>query len=253
VQFEIRFTYEFVSRSLPHGCGRILEIGCGSGELASALAHNFAVVAIDSSEESVIAARKLGVDARMASWPHFDDEKFDAILFTRSLHHIHPLEEAVRRASELLNDGGRLIVEDFAHESADEKSLRWFADAVKTLDAAGLLTKDDEFLRAVRAKTATLSAWQEDHGHHLHPAAKIQTEIQKVFGEVKREEAPYYFRYVARAIVPTRDRDAILRKLAVEETDLMAKGAIVPLGRRFVAGEVKLILSGEGQAGTCRS
>jgi SAM-dependent methyltransferase len=236
MRFETRFTSSFVKRSLPRRARRILEVGCGSGELAASLSQNgFVVVAIDNDHDSVVAAQRLGVDARFATWPDFNEGQFDAVLFTRSLHHIHPLDNAVERASDVLIAGGRIIVEDFAYEAADEKTLRWFVSAINALDAAGLLVKGDEFLNAVRAKIETLTAWRGNHEPDLHPGADILAQIKNVFGEVKREEVSYYFRYLARAIVPTPNRDKILQELAERETALIAEGAIVALGRRFVA------------------
>ena len=67
MRFETRFTKDFVHRSLPSGARLILEIGCGSGELAASLSSDgLAVVAIDSDYDSIVAARQLGVDARLA-------------------------------------------------------------------------------------------------------------------------------------------------------------------------------------------
>ena len=173
--------------------------------------------------------------ARVATWPDFDDGHFDAVLFTRSLHHIHPLHESVKHAADSLADGGRVIVEDFAYESADEKTLRWFASAIRFLQAAGLLVEGDEFLNKVLSKTETRSAWRQNHERELHTAAEIGAQLEKVLDHVIKEEAPYYFRYLAGAIVATEKRDAIVRALAEQEADLAADGSIVALGRRFVA------------------
>src|ERR1044071_4454379 len=77
MQFETRYTYGFVKRFLPSAPGRILEVGCGAGQLAACLSQEgYSVVAIDSDRDSIAAAKRLGVDARMATWPHFDDGQF---------------------------------------------------------------------------------------------------------------------------------------------------------------------------------
>jgi SAM-dependent methyltransferase len=139
MRFETRFTYDFIRRFFPQRCQRILEVGCGTGELAARLSQDgCSVIAIDSDPDSVSAAKRLGVDARVATWPDFGGGKFDAVVFTRSLHHIHPLDEAVKHAADSLADGGRIIVEDFAYESVDEKTLGWFGDAVRRLKTASL-------------------------------------------------------------------------------------------------------------------
>src|SRR5437879_11277841 len=111
MRFETRFTYDFVRRFLPQRPQRILEVGCGTGELASRLLQDgCAVVAIDSDHDSVVAARQLGVDASVATWPDFDDGNFYAILFNRSVNHIHTLDQDMRRAVDSLAGGGGIIV-----------------------------------------------------------------------------------------------------------------------------------------------
>jgi SAM-dependent methyltransferase len=240
MKFETKVTYDFVQQELPVHARRVLEVGCGSGELAERLLHDgVSVVAIDSDRDCVAAARQLGVDARNAAWPDFDEGQFDAVLFTRSLHHIHPLNEAVERAGDCLLVGGRLIVEDFAYEMVDEKTLRWFGDVIGRLETADLLVQGDDFLNAVRCRTETLEAWRKNHESDLHTAADIFAEIRRAFGAVRRDDVPYYFRYLAGAIVPAADRDKILRDFAGEETRLISNGTILPLGRRFVAQRSK--------------
>lgn len=77
MQFETRYSYDFVKRFLPRDGRRILEVGCGTGELAARLSKDgYSVVAIDSDRDSIAAALRLGVDARVAAWPDFDDGTF---------------------------------------------------------------------------------------------------------------------------------------------------------------------------------
>src|SRR6476620_4166221 len=217
MNFETQFTRDFIKRSLPAAARRVLEIGCGSGELAASLLQDgVSIIAIDHD-------------------PDFEDGQFDAVLFTRSLHHIYPLDKAVQRAADSLVIGGRLIVEDFAYETAEEKTLQWFADVIDRLDGAGLLVKGDDFLTALRSRTEMVKMWRENHESDLHTAANVFAEIRRVFYETQCEEGPYYFRYLSRAIVPTADRDKILQDLAEQEAGLIARGMILALGRRFVA------------------
>jgi SAM-dependent methyltransferase len=240
VQFETRYTYNFVGRFLPRDCRRILEVGCGRGELAARLLKDgYSVVAIDSDQDSVAAARRLGIDARLATWPDFDGGDFDAVLFTRSLHHIHPLDKSISHAADSLVEGGLIIVEDFAYESTDEKTLRWFSSVIRLLEVTGSLTVGADFRDKVLSKTETLKAWRENYESELHTAAAIDAQLEKLFGRVIRESAAYYFRYIANAITATKKRDAILQAFAEQEETLAAEGSIVALGRRFVAARTR--------------
>jgi SAM-dependent methyltransferase len=236
MEFETRYTYDFIKRFLPPDCQRILEVGCGTGEVAACLTQDgYAVIAIDSDGDSVAAARQLGVDARVATWPDFDGGQFDAVLFVRSLHHIHPLDESVRHAADSVVEGGLIVVEDFAYESADKKTLRWFSSGIRLIEATGLLVVSDEFQHRVLSKTETLKAWRQSHEEELHTAAEIGAHLEKVSGRVIRENAAYYFRYIASAITAVEKRNAILQAFAEQEVTLTAEGSIIGLGRRFVA------------------
>ena len=213
----------------------ILEVGCGSGELAASLSSDgLAVVAIDSDGDSVAAAQQLGVDARLADWPVFEEGEFDAILFTRSLHHIHPLDEAVERAGESLVADGRIIAEDFAYEAADEETLRWFASVIDALDAAGRLVKDNDFLNSARSTMDSLTAWREDYEPEIHTGTDIAARIKNVFGSVTREDAPYFFGISPGRLSRAQSRCG-LGKVAMQENALIAKREIAALGRRLVA------------------
>ena len=161
--------------------------------MAAHLTHDgYAVIAIDSDRDSVAAARRLDVDARVATWPKFDEGHFDAVLFIRSLHHIHPLDESVRHSADSLVEGGLIIVEDFAYESTDEKTLRWFRSAIRLIEATGLLIVSDDFQHRY-SKTETLEAWRQSHEQELHTAAEIDAHLEKVSRRVIRESAAYIF------------------------------------------------------------
>lgn len=234
LRFEVRYTHDFIRRFLPPSGRRLLEVGCGTGDLAARLTDDgFQVTAIDRDQELVAAAGRLGVNARVAEWPDFDDGHFDAVLFTQSLHHIHPLRDAVQHAAACLSESGRIIVEEFAHECANEKTLRWFSSAARLLDAAGLLVERGKLLDAVLREGSSLALWRQHHHHDLSTVAEIETALTDV-GGVLKENAAYYFRYLARAMGNLEKRNAVCEALAMQEEDLISNLEIIPLGRRFV-------------------
>jgi len=87
-----RETLKFLQSHIPVGA-TILEVGCGKGEVAcELLKRGYHVSGLDSGPEVVTSAQAHGVPAVVASWPKFASSvSFDAIAFTRSLHHINPL------------------------------------------------------------------------------------------------------------------------------------------------------------------
>src|SRR5438067_13415327 len=78
--------------------------------------------------------------AIVASWPTFDSSvSFDAIAFTRSLHHINPLRQAIVRARELLNPNGFLLIEDFALDDVNEATIAWFVKVLRSAQGKALI------------------------------------------------------------------------------------------------------------------
>ena len=227
------YTFDFVRSALPAGARRVLEIGCGDGAVAAMLGGSgLEVLALDSDEAAVASARARGVDARCAEWPHGDlGAGFDAILFTRSLHHVHELEEAVAAAIAALAPGGRIVVEDFAFGEADEPTLAWFRDLALDLRRQGSLGSSD-LVDGLIAAEPPLAPWGSgEHDHHLHPAARIGMALRAASASVTGAPAAYYFRYLLAAGATAQVAEAAL----ASELELIADGSINPLGRRWVA------------------
>lgn len=94
---------------------RILDIGCGTGHLASEIAERGAhVVGIDSSPAMIEAAREAYPnltfqveDAQNFSFP----EPFDAVFSNAALHWLNKPEKAVQCIAAALKPGGRLVAE----------------------------------------------------------------------------------------------------------------------------------------------
>ncbi len=93
--------------------GRILDVGCGVGDLAAAFARQgWEAAGIEPSEQAAEHARAAGVEAVAgtladAPWP---DGHFDAIIFNHSLEHIDDPAAAVAAAARLLRPGGLLAI-----------------------------------------------------------------------------------------------------------------------------------------------
>jgi len=110
-QAVIRFgPYRQIWRRPP---GRILDVGCGVGDLAAAFArHGWQAAGIEPSADAAEHARGAGVDVvngTLADAP-WEDGSFDAIIFNHSLEHIDDPAEAVAQAACLLRPGGLLAI-----------------------------------------------------------------------------------------------------------------------------------------------
>ncbi len=211
------YTYRFVRAHLPPDARHVLEIGCGAGALAAMLqADGISVRAIDSDAEAVEQARRAGVAAEVAQWPADLGETFDAVLFTRSLHHIHDLSGAIAEARRALNPGGRVVVEDFRAEGGSARSSAWFAGLAQELGLSGALIEPVELDLA--------------QDHELHSSDAIAGALCP-FATVERADAAYYFRYLEPHLRDPRSAAELLE----QELALIGDGAIDALGQRFVA------------------
>jgi SAM-dependent methyltransferase len=92
---------------------RVLEVGCGWGELAAWIARDTGaeVVAVDLSERMVELARSEGVDARIADVQKlpFADATFDVAVAAWMLYHVPDLDRGVSELARVLRPGGRLV------------------------------------------------------------------------------------------------------------------------------------------------
>jgi SAM-dependent methyltransferase len=225
-----RESLAFVSRWLAPG-SRVLEVGCGAGDLAAALvAAGHRIVAIDADADRVAVARARGVDARVAEFPNFRDGAFDAVLFTHSLHHVHQLDAAVLRARELLNPGGSLVIEDFTWDELDARTAAW---AHAHFDAQRETLRLGP--RAWRHAGDPLAAWRAHFvEHRLHGAAALRSALARHFEVVSDASAPYFFRYACAALGDARDGRELAEEFLRDERARIQRGEIAALGWQLV-------------------
>jgi trans-aconitate methyltransferase len=160
-QHNFVFQYgEAVSSMLqPRAGERILDLGCGSGELTAHIASSGAeVVGLDSSPEMIQAARAAypEIEWVQASGTDFAfDQPFDAIFSNAALHWMHPPEDVVRCMAKSLKEGGRLII-----EMGGQGNIRHLQTAMRNalLTVAGRVVDFERYYPTIGAYSTLLEA-----------------------------------------------------------------------------------------------
>lgn len=198
----------FVLSNLPPTPARVLEVGCGDGELTRALDDaGYDVTGIDPMAPHGDLFRRIKLEDLE------EDARFDAVVASRVIHHLTDLDTGLRQVVRALERGGRLVVDEFGWDLFDAPTASWYEGQRRVLHAAlehdGAPSADD---------------WEEHHSriHHVHRFATLRAALDAHFEECLFERVPYLWHYL--------DGPATL---PLEET-LISAGAIQPIGFRFV-------------------
>lgn len=204
----------FFAAHLPPPPARVLDAGCGRGELATTLQRlGYSVTAIDIDPPA--DAQPLVVRADVT---HFHDDPFDAVLFSLSLHHVADLAEAARRARALTKPGGVLIIDEMAWERADRGTATWFYDMAAALEAHPVVVDPE-------------GEWLHRHrdAHPMHTGQAMIDAISTSFDIVEQTAVPYLHRYLA-GWGARRSSVAKIEEIRIQDDTLTA------IGVRIVAG-----------------
>jgi SAM-dependent methyltransferase len=196
---------ELIQTHVPPG-SRVLEIGCGDGELARALSNaGFVVTAIDprAPEGSIFRRERLE--------DFGGDQPFDAVVASLSLHHVADLGVAVDKIVGLLEPGGLLLLDEFAREDFVGETSRWYHDERRERDPDGLPADFDVFIER----------WHSDHDD-VHPFEDLRAALGTRFSEQVCDRATYLYDYHLDDSLEPRERK------------LIETGAIQPIGVRYV-------------------
>ncbi len=166
---------DFVLAHLPSAPARVLEIGCGEGDLARALAAaGHEVTAIDPEAPDGTLFRRVTLE------DFAEPKPFDAVVASRSLHHLPGLGEAVDKIAALLRPGGTFVVNDFAKERLEGATAEWYYEQRRALAAAGGKHAPGTFEDCLHAEHADI------HGY-----ADMRRELDRRFAERSFAWVPY--------------------------------------------------------------
>jgi ubiquinone/menaquinone biosynthesis C-methylase UbiE len=136
---------EFVLDQVGLPPARVLEVGCGEGELAHALARaGHSVTAIDPQAPEGPIFRRVGIEEFTAPDP------FDHVVASLSLHHIENLGGALDKIADVLRTGGSLVVVEFAWDRIDEATAEWALERLPVASLSGSLRGWDAAARSGR-------------------------------------------------------------------------------------------------------
>jgi len=226
----------FLAAVLPPLPARLLDVGCGSGQVSAALiTQGFDVVGLDPDPEVVQVAVEAGVRAVEASFLDYGSEElFDVVLFSRSLHHVPDLAAAVDRACALLQPGGLVVADEFALEQTDSATAAWFYGMLDLLESTGLNEEHGHALQA-SVDEEPLTRWQHDHAEvpPLHTGAAMLEELSRRLAIEHTERTAYLFGYLCRRLERS-DRGYEVAKAVLQlERVLIREGVVAPIGLRL--------------------
>jgi SAM-dependent methyltransferase len=111
--------------------GRLLDVGCGTGDLALAFRrHGWDIAGVEPSAAACTHAAAAGIDVHNGTLEDalWDGPTFDAVVFNHSLEHIGDPADALRRAAAILRPGGTVAVAvpNFASWHRRLFGARWY-------------------------------------------------------------------------------------------------------------------------------
>ena len=221
---------DFVRSRLPPPPARVLEVGCGSGDLArSLLAGGWRVTAVDPEAPEGQPFIKSTVE-------ELDVEghgPFDAAVAVLSLHHAGELGVVLDKVRSLLRPGGVFVVDEFRKEHLDDRATAGFFyhQQLSLLHAA----KKGADGGGHQPGEGTFESWYArvtGHRAAVHGEGEVLARLEERFVTRSLSLGPYLYRHGLDAAVEPLERKLIAEG-GIQATGLRWVGVLeaVPQGR----------------------
>jgi SAM-dependent methyltransferase len=191
-----------VSEVQPHS---VLDVGCGDGRIPS-LYGAPEVICVDSAQASVDAARRRGLDARLADAQElpFDDATFDVVTCNHMLYHVPDRDRALSEFVRVLRPGGRFAgiynTPEHVREVWDAVGADWMRDEFDS--ESGLPYLERHFASVERLIRGGSVLWLEREDLQAYLDA-----YRELMGLLRAPEGPYPF-------IATREKCVFVAEVA---------------------------------------
>jgi SAM-dependent methyltransferase len=214
------------------GRARVLEVGCGRGDVARRLgAAGFRVTAIDLELPDPSPAPNVAFLER--DFLRFEADPFDAVVFAASLHHISPLDAAIDRSYRLLQRGGLFVADDFDVDAPNLQTLRWYYDTQELLAAADMFPRD----RLGPLTGDPVARWRAAHidDPPLHTGVEMRRAVAERFSLRDVHGAAYLYRHITKHLPHDARGVAVAQYLYNTERRGITDGTLSAVGLGIVA------------------
>jgi len=223
---------DFVRSEVPPPPARVLEVGCGSGELALSLsAGGWRVTAVDPEAPEGGPFVRAAVEELDAA----EHGPFDAAVAVLSLHHAGELGTVLDKVRSLLEPGGVFVVDEFRKEHlADRATAAFFYHQQLSLLHAGRKRIGHGGHQPGGGSFESWYARVSERRAAVHEEGEVLAPLEERFVTRSLSYGPYLFR---------QGLDAAVEPL---ERKLIAEGGIRATGLRWVG-----VLEAESPSGNC--
>jgi len=153
------------------------------------------------------------------------------VIFTRSLHHVDPIEHAMDQIVRLA-PGGLIVADEFGYELVDAAGAQLLVDGQAIAAAAGVSDKD------AAAVADPTFAWEHrmEVEHEVTSSERMLTAIRSIADIEQMGNGRFIARMITQTLDPSHSNAAAVRDLLIATEDArLAGNKMAAAGLRFIA------------------